>query len=1516
MSQHTAPGPRPQLVAFALITALLAGFLASLPAAPAAAATCPCSIFTSSQAPTTPSDPDSSAVELGVKFRSDSNGYITGIRFYKGSGNTGTHTGSLWNTAGNQLATVTFTGETSSGWQQAMFASPVAITANTTYIASYYAPNGHYAADAGYFASAGVVNSPLTALQDGTDGGNGVYRYGTGGGFPTSNYQSTNYWVDPIFDTSGTDTTPPTVTDQSPATGATGVATSSAVTASFSEAVDPSTVVMTLAAGGNAVDSSTTYTSGTRTETLTPTAALAASTTYTVSLSGAQDLAGNQMAPVSWTFTTAANASTCPCSIWSASTTPQTSSTADSSAVELGVKFTSSQDGFITGIRFYKGSGNTGTHVGTLWSSTGTSLASATFTGETASGWQSVTLPAPVQVNANTTYVASYFAPAGHYANNSNYFGSAGTTNGPLTAVSNGAGGGNGVYRYGASGFPSSSYNATNYWVDVVFSTTADDTIPPALTDQVPADGMTGVAANSTVSATFSEPVQSGTINMVLKDASNTVVSTTFSYANRVATLTPSSPLAYSSAYTVSVSGAKDPSGNTMSAVSWTFTTGAKPSPPPDQGPGGPIAVITSSSNPYSKYLAEILRTEGLNEFATVDVSDLSASTLSAYRVVVVGDVGISDSQAATLTTWVNGGGNLIAMHPAAALSSLLGITPATGSVSDGYLKVDTATAPGAGIVSDTIQFHGNADRYTLSGAQSIATLYTDASTATSNPAVTLNSVGSSGGEAAAFTYDLPRSIVAMRQGNQAWAGQERDGLSPIRSDDMFFAGGSVDWVDLNKVAIPQADEQQRLLANLIQVMNRNTMPLPRFWYFPRSLKAVLVGTGDDHGNAGTPGRFDQMLANSPSGCSVSNWTCYRYSSYVYPDTPGLTDSAAASYTNQGFEVGVHETTNCQNFTPSSLAADYSNDLSVWKANYPSLRNTPPVSNRTHCIAFSDWSSQPKTELANGMRLDTNYYYYPGSWVQDRPGFMTGSGMPMRFADIDGTMIDVYQAASQMTDESAQTYPATIDSLLDNSTCPAAQQPGCQSGSLGFYGAFTANFHTDQSTEPESDALISSAQAHNVPIVSGKQMLTWLDGRNASSYSNLSWSNNTLSFTVNPGTGADGLTGMLPTAGPNGTLLTGITKGASPVSYTTSTIKGIEYASFDAAAGSYSATYAAPPATMAVTAMSVNTGAATASPMATASWTTNAVSTSQVAVGTSPTALTTKVTVGEATRKHAVTARALKAGTTYYYRVTSTDLKGRTVTSPSTGQAPASFTTPAADTTPPKVTAARVTPIPGGIATVRWTTNEPSTGVVQLGLSTTAMHPAAAATDLSTDHALVLRGLDPSKTYYVNGISTDAAGNTGTSGTKQFITPAWGVSEQSAPAFRRGTATGNAAVGADSLGSVTLSGATSQARSGTFVSGLMDAQRMVDWDRAYWDATKPSGVTATLAVRFGSTAAPDSTWSGWQSVPADGRVVGSSRYIQYRVQMSAPAGVAAPSLWAIGFSNNGGRIVPPTETGG
>ena len=137
--------------------------------------------------------------------------------------------------------------------------------------------------------------------------------------------------------------------------------------------------------------------------------------------------------------------------------------------IELGVKFQSSMNGRITAFRFYKGPQNTDTHTAHLWSSSGSSLASATFTNETASGWQQVSLASPWPITAGVTYVVSYHTNVGFYSDDQNYFVGA-QTSGPLTALSSSASGGNGVYAYGSgSTFPTNSWNASNYWVDIVF---------------------------------------------------------------------------------------------------------------------------------------------------------------------------------------------------------------------------------------------------------------------------------------------------------------------------------------------------------------------------------------------------------------------------------------------------------------------------------------------------------------------------------------------------------------------------------------------------------------------------------------------------------------------------------------------------------------------------------------------------------------------------------------------------------------------------------------------------------------------------------------------------------------------------------------------------------------------------------------------------------------------------------------------------------------------------------------
>jgi len=144
-------------------------------------------------------DTDTAGTELGVKFRSDVNGVIKGIRFYKGPTNSGTHIGNLWTASGTLLSSAIFTNESASGWQEVRFSTPVSISADTTYVASYFAPNGRYSSTDGYFQNGGTNSPPLHALQNGVDGGDGVFKHTLTSAFPSQTFNSDNYWIDIVF---------------------------------------------------------------------------------------------------------------------------------------------------------------------------------------------------------------------------------------------------------------------------------------------------------------------------------------------------------------------------------------------------------------------------------------------------------------------------------------------------------------------------------------------------------------------------------------------------------------------------------------------------------------------------------------------------------------------------------------------------------------------------------------------------------------------------------------------------------------------------------------------------------------------------------------------------------------------------------------------------------------------------------------------------------------------------------------------------------------------------------------------------------------------------------------------------------------------------------------------------------------------------------------------------------------------------------------------------------------------
>nr|WP_244561355.1 DUF4082 domain-containing protein [Bradyrhizobium canariense] len=496
------------------------------------------SLFGTNDAPGVANSGDTNPVEVGVKFTVSVNGTITGLRFYKGSLNTGPHVADLWSSTGALLATATFTNETASGWQQVNFSNPVAITAGTTYVASYHT-NGNYSGSQNYFTTS-LANGQLTAPA----GANGVYSYGSGSAFPTNTFKSSNYWVDVIFNGSSATSVPQANADSGFTVSQNGVLNIPASTLLAND-TNASGLAFSLTSVGNPTNGSVTYNSQSQIVTFTPTNGYegAASFTYTITDTSGQSGSGQVSLKVNYPVSAQ--------SLFGTNDAPGVANSGDTNPVEVGVKFTVSVNGTITGLRFYKGSLNTGPHVADLWSSTGALLATATFTNETASGWQQVNFSNPVAITAGTTYVASYHTN-GNYSGSQNYF-TTSLANGQLTAPASG----NGVYGYGTSNlFPTSTYSASNYWVDVVFngSSTTNNT-PNAVADAGDAtekggvnNSPAGIAATGNVLTNDTDPdagdtktvtavsfgSTSGTLGSALSGAHGSLVlnaSGTFTYA-------------------------------------------------------------------------------------------------------------------------------------------------------------------------------------------------------------------------------------------------------------------------------------------------------------------------------------------------------------------------------------------------------------------------------------------------------------------------------------------------------------------------------------------------------------------------------------------------------------------------------------------------------------------------------------------------------------------------------------------------------------------------------------------------------------------------------------------------------------------------------------------------------------------------------------------------------------------------------------------------------------------------
>ncbi len=429
-----------------------------------------------------------------------------------------------------------------------------------------------------------------------------------------------------------------------------------------------------------------------------------------------------------------------------------------------------------------------------------------------------------------------------------------------------------------------------------------------------------------------------------------------------------------------------------------------------------PILVLATDRN-FGSFTGEILKTEGFNEFRMDSLTDKTKlSYLKKFDVVILAETAVTNPQMEMLASYVKEGGSLIAFRPDKKLSDIFGIADRGGTETEGYIAINTNEGIGKGITSESLQLHGEADLYDLKGGIKIADLYKDGMTATGQPAVVINDYGK--GHAMAFVYNLPQSIVYTRQGNYRNAGQEMDGITGIRAMDMFTNG----WVDTTKNVLNQADEQMRLLSHGIEKMNSYSKPLPRFWYFPDSLKCLVTLNND--GEDSKEAEFQPQFADVAS--KGAKMTLY------VKETDLISEKWITEWRNKGFEISGHP-----NDTRQAVNPDWNTMDSVYKELLGRLNKSYGVPGMNTVVnhwfvwtgkdadGTKNFAAQARIEEQNGVRLDCNYARYDnfsnqghflGAMGTDQ-GNYTGSGLVMRFADIRGSVINVYQQLNSVYDQ-------------------------------------------------------------------------------------------------------------------------------------------------------------------------------------------------------------------------------------------------------------------------------------------------------------------------------------------------------------------------------------------------------------------------------------------------------------------------------------------------------------------
>jgi hypothetical protein len=374
---------------------------------------------------------------------------------------------------------------------------------------------------------------------------------------------------------------------------------------------------------------------------------------------------------------------------------------------------------------------------------------------------------------------------------------------------------------------------------------------------------------------------------------------------------------------------------------------------------------------------------------------------------------------------------------------------------------------------------------------------------------------------------------------------------------DLFTDG----WLDTANTTINQADVQMALLSHCIESLSSFAKPLPRLWYFPDTLKCLVTLTNDGESRSETD--FEPQFRDIDSMGA-------KMSIYIL-DVNKVSKGWVDKWTAKGHEIAGHPDDTREANSPEWSHMDSA--ISAKKSEIALKYGLGMTTNVNHWFVWcgrdadgkSDFGAEAILEEKNGIELDLNYARYDIKANQGEnylgplgttQGNFTGSGLPMKFANVNGKIINVYQQLNAVYD---QQYNESHDpegffncfkGLMDRSLNDEV------------YSFISVKSHNDEyyfSKKPLMK-MLAYANSNGIPVWTALKQLDFIKMREEASFTNTNWSNNSLSFNLNSSiTNSNGLTIMIPH---NFGIkkIKGITKNGVDASFYVREVRGSDYA--------------------------------------------------------------------------------------------------------------------------------------------------------------------------------------------------------------------------------------------------------------------------------------------------------------------------------------------------------------------